>query len=74
MFIMVYPDSNAEWRWGLHAGDGREILRAPFGHRNKADCVADAQSFRRTVAVAPIIDQEQNSDLAHRGGRIVYDR
>jgi hypothetical protein len=67
MFIMVYPDSNAEWLWGLHAGDGREILRAPFGHRNKADCVADAQSFRRTVAVAPIIDQEQDARPFQRG-------
>jgi hypothetical protein len=70
MFIMVYPDSNAEWRWGLHTGDGREILRAPFGHKHKTECVAEAQSFRQSVAVAPIIDQEQNSDLARRVGRI----
>jgi uncharacterized protein YegP (UPF0339 family) len=70
MFIMVYPDSNAEWRWGLHTGDGREILRAPSGYKHKNECVAEAQSFRQSVAVAPIIDQEQNAHLAYSGGRI----
>jgi hypothetical protein len=74
MFFMVYPDSNAEWRWGLHTGDGREIVRAPFGHRHKTDCVADAQSFRHSVAVAPIIDQEYNPDLTRLGGQVIRDR
>jgi hypothetical protein len=32
--------------------------------------VADAQSFRQTVAVAPIIDHEQNPHRAHRGARV----
>ena len=74
MFITVYPDSDAKWRWGLHTVDGREIVRSPLGHRRKSDCVDDAQSFRQSVAVAPIIDQEHNPDLARRGARITQDR
>jgi hypothetical protein len=66
---LVYPDSNAEWRWGLHSGDGRETARAPRGHKHKTDCVADAQSFRQSLATTPIIDQDQNPYPVHKGGR-----
>jgi hypothetical protein len=59
MYFIVYEDANGQWHWSLQVGDAREIQRGRFTFADKSQCVEDAQIFRQSVGLAPILDEEK---------------
>jgi uncharacterized protein YegP (UPF0339 family) len=40
MHFYVYLDAQRQWRWTLHAANGRKIANSGEGYHNQKDCVA----------------------------------
>lgn len=39
MILVVYRDERGEWRWHIHAANGRIVADSAEGYENRADCV-----------------------------------
>ena len=56
MTVVVYRDSQGEWRWRVRADNGEIVADSAEGYRNRADCLEMAG--RLFAAAAFPIDEE----------------
>jgi uncharacterized protein len=53
MYFEMYKDASGQWRWRLHAQNGRMIADSGESYHNKADC-EHAISLVKGCASAPV--------------------
>ena len=54
-----YRDESDEWRWQLKADNGKVVADSGEGYRQRPDCVAGSELFRRLGPDAPVRNLER---------------
>ena len=57
MKFVLYRDQAKEFRWRLVAGNGRIVADSGEGYKNKTDCVAMIDAFKKDASNALVVDE-----------------